>query len=112
MRRSAGNDEVRVVAGDLDGSFMAMYGHGGRLRGVLGIRGSCLLAREVGWVVDVVHGRDPEPAGLTPFALVSAPDREKLPAGIEDAYPLAATATFKPPHAPASALRTSTSASA
>jgi NADPH-dependent 2,4-dienoyl-CoA reductase/sulfur reductase-like enzyme len=35
--RAHGNDEVRVVAGDLDGSFMALYGHGGRLRGVLGV---------------------------------------------------------------------------
>ena len=35
--RAHGDDEVRVVAGDLDGSFMAMYGYGGRLRGVLGV---------------------------------------------------------------------------
>ena len=35
--RAHGEDEVRVVAGDLDGSFMAMYGHRGRLRGVLGV---------------------------------------------------------------------------
>ena len=35
--RAHGDDEVRVVAGDLDGSFLAMYGHGGRLRGVLGV---------------------------------------------------------------------------
>jgi NADPH-dependent 2,4-dienoyl-CoA reductase/sulfur reductase-like enzyme len=35
--RAHGNDEVRVVAGDLDGGFMAMYGHSGRLRGVLGV---------------------------------------------------------------------------
>jgi NADPH-dependent 2,4-dienoyl-CoA reductase/sulfur reductase-like enzyme len=35
--RAHGEDEVRVVAGDLNGSFMAMYGHGGRLRGVLGV---------------------------------------------------------------------------
>jgi NADPH-dependent 2,4-dienoyl-CoA reductase/sulfur reductase-like enzyme len=35
--RAHGNDEVRVVAGDLDGGFMAMYGHDGRLRGVLGV---------------------------------------------------------------------------
>ena len=35
--RAHGDDEVRVVAGDLDGNFMAMYGHGGRLRGVLGV---------------------------------------------------------------------------
>ena len=35
--RAHGEDEIRVVAGDLDGNFMAMYGHGGRLRGVLGV---------------------------------------------------------------------------
>ena len=35
--RAHGDDEVRVVAGDLNGNFMAMYGHGGRLRGVLGV---------------------------------------------------------------------------
>ena len=35
--RAHGDDEVRVVAGDLDGSFVALYGHGGRLRGVLGV---------------------------------------------------------------------------
>ena len=35
--RAHGDDEVRVVAGDLDGRFVAMYGHGGRLRGVLGV---------------------------------------------------------------------------
>ncbi len=35
--RAHGDDEVRVVAGDLDGNFMAMYGHAGRLRGVLGV---------------------------------------------------------------------------
>jgi NADPH-dependent 2,4-dienoyl-CoA reductase/sulfur reductase-like enzyme len=35
--RAHGDDEVRVVAGDLDGSFVAIYGYGGRLRGVLGV---------------------------------------------------------------------------
>jgi NADPH-dependent 2,4-dienoyl-CoA reductase/sulfur reductase-like enzyme len=35
--RAHGNDEIRVVAGDLDGKFAALYGHGGRLRGVLGV---------------------------------------------------------------------------
>jgi len=35
--RAHGDDEVRVVAGDLDGKFMALYGHGGRVRGVLGV---------------------------------------------------------------------------
>lgn len=35
--RAHGEDEVHLVMGDLDGNFMAMYGHGGRLRGVLGV---------------------------------------------------------------------------
>lgn len=35
--RAHGDDEVRVIAGDLDGKFAALYGSGGRLRGVLGV---------------------------------------------------------------------------
>ena len=35
--RAHGDDEVRVITGDLDGKFMALYGHAGRLRGVLGV---------------------------------------------------------------------------
>jgi NADPH-dependent 2,4-dienoyl-CoA reductase/sulfur reductase-like enzyme len=35
--RAHGDDEVRLVAGDLDGNFVALYGHAGRLRGVLGV---------------------------------------------------------------------------
>ncbi len=35
--RAHGDDEVRVVAGDIDGNFVALYGHAGRLRGVLGV---------------------------------------------------------------------------
>jgi NADPH-dependent 2,4-dienoyl-CoA reductase/sulfur reductase-like enzyme len=35
--RAHGEDDVQVVAGDPDGSFMALYGHSGRLRGVLGV---------------------------------------------------------------------------
>lgn len=35
--RAHGDDEVRVIAGDLDGDFAALYGFGGRLRGVLGV---------------------------------------------------------------------------
>ena len=35
--RAHGDDEVHVAAGDLDGNFMALYGHAGRLRGVLGV---------------------------------------------------------------------------
>jgi NADPH-dependent 2,4-dienoyl-CoA reductase/sulfur reductase-like enzyme len=35
--RAHGDDEIRVVAGDVDGGFVAIYGHAGRLRGVLGV---------------------------------------------------------------------------
>jgi NADPH-dependent 2,4-dienoyl-CoA reductase/sulfur reductase-like enzyme len=35
--RAHGDDEVRVVAGDVGGNFAALYGHAGRLRGVLGV---------------------------------------------------------------------------
>ncbi|HEX2783542.1 MAG TPA: FAD-dependent oxidoreductase [Ilumatobacteraceae bacterium] len=35
--RAHGGDEVRLVAGDPDGHFVALYGHSGRLRGVLGV---------------------------------------------------------------------------
>ncbi len=35
--RAHGDDEVRLVAGDPDGPFVALYGHAGRLRGVLGV---------------------------------------------------------------------------
>ena len=35
--RAHGDDEVHVVAGDVDGNFTALYGHAGRLRGVLGV---------------------------------------------------------------------------
>src|SRR3954470_5809160 len=35
--RAHGEDEVRVVAGEVDGKFTALYGHSGRLRGVLGV---------------------------------------------------------------------------
>jgi NADPH-dependent 2,4-dienoyl-CoA reductase/sulfur reductase-like enzyme len=35
--RAHGDDEVCVVAGEVDGNFMALYGHSGRLRGVLGV---------------------------------------------------------------------------
>lgn len=37
LGRAHGDDEVQVVAGDLDGSFVAVYGYAGRLRGVLGV---------------------------------------------------------------------------
>ena len=35
--RVHGDDETRVVAGDIDGGFVALYGHADRLRGVLGV---------------------------------------------------------------------------
>ena len=35
LGRVHGDDEVRVVAGSLDDKFVALYGYGGRLRGVL-----------------------------------------------------------------------------
>ena len=35
--RAHGDDEVRLIAGDADGSFTALYGYAGRLRGVLGV---------------------------------------------------------------------------
>ena len=35
--RAHGDDDVQVVAGDPDGSFVALYGYRGRLRGVLGV---------------------------------------------------------------------------
>ena len=35
--RAHGDDEVSVILGDVDDKFVAMYGHGGRLRGVLGV---------------------------------------------------------------------------
>jgi NADPH-dependent 2,4-dienoyl-CoA reductase/sulfur reductase-like enzyme len=37
LGRPHGDDEVRVVAGDPAGRFVALYGHAGRLRGVLGV---------------------------------------------------------------------------
>jgi NADPH-dependent 2,4-dienoyl-CoA reductase/sulfur reductase-like enzyme len=37
LGRPHGDDEVRVVAGSPDGAFCALYGHAGRLRGVLGV---------------------------------------------------------------------------
>jgi NADPH-dependent 2,4-dienoyl-CoA reductase/sulfur reductase-like enzyme len=35
--RAHGDDEVRVFAGEIPGNFVALYGYGGRLRGVLGV---------------------------------------------------------------------------
>ncbi|MDO8389149.1 MAG: FAD-dependent oxidoreductase [Actinomycetota bacterium] len=35
--RAHGDDEVHVFTGSTDGNFAALYGHGGKLRGVLGV---------------------------------------------------------------------------
>jgi NADPH-dependent 2,4-dienoyl-CoA reductase/sulfur reductase-like enzyme len=60
--RAHGDDEVRVVVGDLDGNFMALYGHGGRLRGVLGVnmpkpvmRCRKLVGERASWDAAVTH---------------------------------------------------------
>lgn len=37
LGRAHGDDEVRIVAGDPPGRFVALYGHEDRLRGVLGV---------------------------------------------------------------------------
>jgi NADPH-dependent 2,4-dienoyl-CoA reductase/sulfur reductase-like enzyme len=62
--RAHGDDEIEVVAGDIDGNFMAMYGHGGRLRGVLGVnmpkmvmRCRKLLAERASWEDAIGHAR-------------------------------------------------------
>jgi len=62
--RAHGDDEVQVVAGDIDGNFMAMYGHGGRLRGVLGVnmpklvmRCRKLLAERASWEDAIGHAQ-------------------------------------------------------
>ena len=60
--RAHGDDEVRVVTGDLDGKFVAIYGHGGRLRGVLGVgmpkpvmRMRKLIGERASWGDAVAH---------------------------------------------------------
>jgi NADPH-dependent 2,4-dienoyl-CoA reductase/sulfur reductase-like enzyme len=54
--RPHGGDEVRVISGDLDGAFSALYGWQGRLRGVLGVSRPkqvmpfrALIARGASW---------------------------------------------------------------
>jgi NADPH-dependent 2,4-dienoyl-CoA reductase/sulfur reductase-like enzyme len=37
LGRAHGDDDVQLVAGQADGNFVALYGHAGRLRGVLGV---------------------------------------------------------------------------
>ena len=60
--RAHGDDEVRVITGDLDGKFVALYGHAGRLRGVLGVgmpkpvmRMRKLLGERASWDDAVAH---------------------------------------------------------
>ncbi len=60
--RAHGDDEIRVIAGDLDGDFAALYGYGGRLRGVLGVNlpkvvmpYRRLLAERVSWADALRH---------------------------------------------------------
>ena len=60
--RAHGDDEVRVVGGDFDGKFVALYGHAGRLRGVLGVgmpkpvmRMRKLLGERASWDDAVAH---------------------------------------------------------
>jgi len=64
--RAHGDDEVRVVAGDLDGKFTALYGYQGRLRGVLGVSMPRvvmpyrkLLVEKASWEDAIRHSEDP-----------------------------------------------------
>ena len=61
--RAHGDDEVQLVAGDPDGSFITLYGHHGRLRGVLGVNMPRvvmpyrkLLAAKASWEQALSHG--------------------------------------------------------
>ena len=56
------DEEVRVVAGEPSGSLVALYGHAGRLRGVLGVSMPrlvmpyrALLARRASWEEALAH---------------------------------------------------------
>ena len=60
--RAHGEDDVRVVGGDPDGSFIAIYGHEGRFRGVLGVnmpkpvmRMRKLLGARASWADAISH---------------------------------------------------------
>lgn len=60
--RAHGDDDVQLVAGELDGSFVALYGHAGRLRGVLGVNMPRvvmpyrkLLAERASWDTAMTH---------------------------------------------------------
>ena len=63
--RAHGDDEVRVILGDVDERFVAMYGHGGRLRGVLGVgmpkpvmRMRKLISDRASWETAVTYAAD------------------------------------------------------
>ncbi|HEX3088158.1 MAG TPA: FAD-dependent oxidoreductase [Ilumatobacteraceae bacterium] len=63
--RAHGDDEVRVILGDIDERFVAMYGHGGRLRGVLGVgmpkpvmRMRKLISDRASWETAVTYAAD------------------------------------------------------
>jgi NADPH-dependent 2,4-dienoyl-CoA reductase/sulfur reductase-like enzyme len=65
LGRVHGDDEVQVVAGSVDDKFVALYGHGGRLRGVLGLSMPKmlmpyrqLLARRISWEEALDHAQN------------------------------------------------------
>jgi NADPH-dependent 2,4-dienoyl-CoA reductase/sulfur reductase-like enzyme len=60
--RAHGDDDIHVFAGQLDGPFAALYGHNGRLRGVLGVSMPkkvmpfrALVAAKVSWEEAKAH---------------------------------------------------------
>ena len=62
LGRAHGDDDVQMVAGDPDGSFVALYGYAGRLRGVLGVNMPRvvmpyrkLLAERASWESAMTH---------------------------------------------------------
>ena len=65
LGRAHGDDEVQLVAGEPDSSFVALYGHAGRLRGVLGVNMPRvvmpyrkLLAEKASWELALRHASD------------------------------------------------------
>lgn len=60
--RPHGDDEIHVFAGETDGAFAALYGYGGRLRGVLGVSMPrkvmpfrALVAAKASWAEAIAH---------------------------------------------------------
>jgi NADPH-dependent 2,4-dienoyl-CoA reductase/sulfur reductase-like enzyme len=60
--RAHGGDDIHVFAGDPSGAFAALYGHGGRLRGVLGVSMPrkvmpfrALIAAQASWPDAIAH---------------------------------------------------------